>query len=160
MPWRRQISSSSARAGPLSAGRDHHQALDFSPPAFGRDAEHGLRRYDDDRQVDVLGQRGRRRQAGDAVQLGRVRVDRIDRAGETSADDVAQDGPADRAGAPARPDDRDRGRGQHRPHARHVGRLLPYGDRIPVGAQRGIRLAGRQREREVVRAIGQGAVHR
>jgi hypothetical protein len=50
--------------------------------------------------------------------------------------------PPDRAGAPARADDRDRGWHQHGPHARHVRGPLPHGDRIAVGAQGGIRLVG------------------
>ena len=108
----------------------------------------------------MLGQRCRRRQAGDAVQFGRVRVDRVDQAGVAAGDDVFQDGPADRSGAAARADDRDRGRGQHGPHARHVGRSLPHGDRIAVGAQGGIGLVGGQREREVVHAVYQAAMHR
>ena len=93
-----------------------------------------------------------------AVQLGRGRVDRVDRAGEAAVDEVPQDRPADRSGAPARADDRDRGRHQHGPHARHVRGPLPHGDRIAVGAQGGVRLVGRQRERQVIHAVHQGAL--
>ena len=158
MLWRRQISSSSARAGPRQSGRDHHQRPDAPPPAVLGDPEHRPGRDGDDRQVDVLGQRGRRRQAGDAVQLGRARVDRVDRAREAAVDEVPQDRPADRSGAPARADDRDRGRHQHGPHARHVRGPLPHGDRIAVGAQRGVRLVGGQRERQVIHAVHQGTL--
>ena len=45
------------------------------------------------------------------------------------------------------------------PNARHVRRPLPHGDRIAVGAQGGIRLVGGQRERQVVHAVHQGALH-
>ena len=55
-------------------------------------------------------------------------------------------------------DDRDRGRHQRVPHARHVGRPLPYGDRIAVGAQGRVRLVGGQRERQVIHAVHQGAL--
>ena len=58
----------------------------------------------------------------------------------------------------ARADDRDRGRHQHVPHARHVRRPLPHGDRIAVGAQGRVRLIGRQRERQVIHAVHQGAL--
>ena len=44
------------------------------------------------------------------------------------------------------------------PHARHVGGPLPYGDRIAVGAQGGVRLVGGQRERQVIHAVHQGAL--
>ena len=44
------------------------------------------------------------------------------------------------------------------PQARHVRRLLPFGDRLTVGAQGGVGLIDRQREREVVYAVGQGTV--
>ena len=60
----------------------------------------------------------------------------------------------------ARADDRDRGRGQHVPQARHAGGPFPFGDRVAVGAEGGVGLAGGQREREVVHTVGQGAVHR
>ena len=62
-------------------------------------------------------------------------------------------------GPPARADHRDRGRGQHVPQARQVGRPLPFGDRITVGAQGGVRLAGGQRERQVIHAIRQSPLH-
>ena len=140
-------------------GRDHHQRPDAPPPAVLGDPEHRPRRDGDDRQVDLVGQRGRRRQAGDAVQLRRARVDRVDRAREAAVDEVAQDRPADRSGATASADDRDRGRHQHGPHARHVRGPLPHGDRIAVGAQRGVRLVGGQRERQVIHAVHQGALH-
>ena len=61
-------------------------------------------------------------------------------------------------GRPARADDRDRGRHQRVPHARHVRGPLPYGDRIAVGAQGGVRLVGGQRERQVIHAVYQGAL--
>ena len=139
-------------------GRDHHQRPDAPPPAVLGDPEHRPRRDGDDRQVDLLGQRGRRRQAADAVQLSRARVDRVDRAREAAVDEVLQDRPPDRSGAPARADDRDRGRHQHGPHARHVRGPLPHGDRIAVGAQGGIGLVGGQRERQVIHAVHQGAL--
>ena len=44
------------------------------------------------------------------------------------------------------------------PQAGHVGRPLPLGHRVTVGAEGGVRLPGRQREREIVHAVGQGAV--
>jgi len=140
------------------ADRDHHQRL-YSPlPAVLGDLEHRPGRRGDDRQVDLVRQRGRRQQATDAVQLRRMRVDRVDRAGKTAGDDALQDGPPDRSGAPARADDRHRGRHQHVPHTRHVGGPLPHGDRIAVGAQGGVRLVGRQRERQVIHAVHQGAL--
>ena len=71
---------------------------------------------------------------------------------------LLQDGPPDRSGATASADDRDRGRRQHGPHARHVRGPLPHGDRIAVGAQRGVRLVGGQRERQVIHAVRQGAL--
>ncbi len=149
------------RAGrTVQARRDHHQGPGPPPPALPGDTGYGSRRRGNDRQVDLFGQRGRRWHAPDAVQLGRARVDRADRAGEVAADDVLQDGPADRPGAPARADDRDRGRGQHVPQARHAGGPLPLGDRVAVGAEGGVGLAGGQREGEVVHTVGQGAVHR
>ena len=49
---------------------------------------------------------------------------------------------------------------QHVPQAGHIGRPLPLGDRVTVGAHGGVSLAGRQREREVVHAVGQDAAHR
>ena len=70
------------RAGRAAESRrDHGQDLDPPLPALFGDTEHGRRRDSNDRQVDVLGQRGCRRQAGDAVQLSRARVDRVNRAG-------------------------------------------------------------------------------
>ena len=63
-------------------------------------------------------------------------------------------------GRQARADHRHRGRGQHVPQAGRVGGPFPFGDRITVGAQGGVGLVGGQREREVVHAVRQGAVHR
>ena len=59
MPWRRQMLQQlgAGRAG--QSGRDHHQGLDAPPPAVLGDTEHGRRRDGDDRQVNVVGQRGR-----------------------------------------------------------------------------------------------------
>ena len=105
------------------------------------------------------GQRGRRRQAGNAVQFGRGRIDRVDRAGEAAGHDAAQDDPPDRAEPPARADDGDRGRRQDVPQAGHVGRPFPLGHRVPVGAEGGVGLAGGQRERKVVHTVREGAVH-
>jgi hypothetical protein len=75
------------------------------------------------------------------MHLVRPRTPRLEAAG----DDGVQDGPADQPGAPARPDDGDRGRGQHVPRAGHVGRSFPFGDRIPVGVEAGVPLGGRKR---------------
>ncbi len=150
--------SSSARAGAVEARREHHQRLDPPLPAFLGDTGHRRRRRGDDRQIDAFGQGGRRRQAGHAVQLGHGRVDRVHRAGEVTGHDVVQDGPPDRAGPQAGADDRHRGRRQHMPQAGHIGRPLPRGHRVPVGAQGDVVLAGRQREGQVVHPVGQGAV--
>jgi hypothetical protein len=60
----------------------------------------------------------------------RSATDAPTRAREAAGDDVPQDGPPNRSGAPARPDDRDRSRGQHVPQARYVSRLLSLGDGI------------------------------
>jgi hypothetical protein len=99
------------RAGRAAESRRHHyQRLDPPFPAFFGDTDHGRRRCGDDRQVDVLGQSGRRRDAGNAVQFGHGWVDRVHRAGEAAGHDVAQDGPPDGAGPPAGADDRHRGR--------------------------------------------------
>ena len=147
------------RAGrAVETRREHHQRLDPALPAFLGDTGHGRGRRGDDRQVDTLRQSGRRRQAGNAVQFGRGRVDRVDRAGEAAGHDAAQDGPPDRAVPPAGADDRDRGRRQYVPQAGHVGRPLPLGHRVTVGAEGDVLLAGRQREGEVVHPVGQGAV--
>ena len=145
-------------AGAVESRCEYHQRLDPPPPAFPGDAGHRRGRCGDDRQVDALRQGGRRRQAGNAVQFGRGRVDRVDGAGEAAADDAAQDGPPDRAVPPPGADDRDRGRGQHVPQAGHIGRPLPLGHRVTVGAEGDVLLAGRQRERKVVHAIHQGAL--
>ena len=67
--------------------------------------------------------------------------------------------PADQ-GRPAGADDRDRGRDQRVPQAGHVGRPLAFGYRVPVGAEGGVGVGGRQREPEVVHVAVQGAVHR
>jgi hypothetical protein len=127
-------------------------------PAFFGDTDHGSRRCGDDRQVDVLGQSGRRRDAGNAVQFGHGRVDCVHRAGEAAGHDVVQDGPPDGAGPPAGADDRHRGRRQYVPQAGHIGRPLPLGHRVTVAAEGDVGLAGGQREGEVVPAVGQGAV--
>ena len=149
------------RAGRTAESRrDHYQGPDAPLPALPGDTGHGRRRRGNDRQVDFPGQRGRRWHAGDAVQFGRARVDGVDRPGEVAGGDVLQDGPADRRGAPARADDRDRGRGQHVPQAGHVGGSLSFGDRVAVGAEGGVGLVGGQREPELVHAVGQGTVHR
>ena len=147
------------RAGrAVESRREHHQRLDPALPAFFGDTDYGRRRRSNDRQVDCPGQSGRRRDAGNAVQLGHGRVDRVDGAGEAAGHDAVQDGPPDRAGPPAGADDRDRGRRQHMPQAGHVGRPLPLGHRLTVGAEGDVLLAGRQREGEVVHAVVQGAV--
>ena len=147
------------RAGRAAeARRDHHQRPDPALPAFLGDAGHGRRRHGDDRQVDALGQRGRRRHAAGAFQFGHGRVDRVDRAGEAAAQDVPQDRPPDRPGPPARADHRDRRGPQHVLQARHAGRPFALGHRLAVGAERDVGLAGRQREGQVVHAVGQGAV--
>ena len=44
------------------------------------------------------------------------------------------------------------------PQAGHVGRPLPLGHRVTVGAEGDVLLAGGQREGEVVHPVGQGAV--
>ena len=49
---------------------------------------------------------------------------------------------------------------QHVPQAGHIGRPLPFGDRVMIRADGGVGLAGRQREREVVHAVGQDTAHR
>ena len=95
MPWRRQVPSSSARAGgELQPGRDHDQGLDSPLPAVLGDPEHGRWRCRDDRP----GQRGRAAPAADGAagtpfQFGRVRVDRVHRAREAAGDDVLPGGP-------------------------------------------------------------------
>ncbi len=138
--------------------REHHQRLDPPLPALFGDTDHGRRRCGDDRQVDLLGQGGRRRDAGHALQFGHGRVNRVHRAGEAAGHDVVQDRPPDRAGPPAGADDRDRGRRQHVPQAGHIGRALPRGHRVTVAAQGDVGLVGGQREGEVVHAVGQGAM--
>ena len=142
----------------VQARRDHHQGPDPPPPALLGDTGHGRRRRGDDRQVDFPGQRGGRRHARDPVQLGHARVNRVDRPREVAGGDVLQDGPPDGAGVSARADDRDRGWGQHVPQARHAGGPFPFGDRVTVGAEGGVGLAGRQRKRQVVHAVRQGAL--
>ena len=147
------------RAGrAVESRREHHQRLDPPLPAFFGDTDHGRRRCGDDRQVDFPGQSGRRRDAGNALQFGHGRVDRVHRAGKAAGRDVAQDDPPDRAGPQAGADDRDRGRRQHVPQAGHIGRALPRGHRVTVTAEGDVGLAGGQREGEIVHAVGQGAV--
>ena len=135
--------------------RHHDQGPDSPLPAFLGDAEHGRGRRGDDRQVDRLGQRGHRRQAAHAFQLAATRVDRVDPAGEAAGDDVPQDRPAGRAGAPTRADHRDRRRGQHMAQAGHVSRPLPLGDRVTISAQGGVGLVSGQRELELVHPVRQ-----
>ena len=67
---------------PANAGGDHDQGLDPPPPAFLGDPQQGSRGHGDNRQVNVLGQRGDRRHAADALQVAPARIDCMDRAGE------------------------------------------------------------------------------
>jgi len=46
------------------------------------------------------------------------------------------------------------------PQARHISRALPFADCIPVGAQGSVGLVARQRERDLVHTVGQGALGR
>ena len=138
--------------------RGYDQGLDPPPPAVFSDTEHGSRGYGDDRQVDLLRQCGRRRHAAHAVQLGRARVDRVNPAGEAVIDDVLQDRPPDRSGAPARADDGNGARGQQVRQTGCIGRPFPFGDRVEVGAGAGITAAARQWEPQIIDTVFQGAV--
>ena len=84
MPWRRQMPSSSARAAPLSPAAITTSALTPRRPQSSAIPSTAAAGAAMTARSTSLGQRGRRRHAGNAVQLGRARVDRVDRAGEAA----------------------------------------------------------------------------
>ena len=135
------------------AGRDHaERAYAQAERRLGR-LEDDLRREADDREVDALGHLLDRGVAGDARDWRAVPVHGIGGAGEPALDDVAEELPADRAGT--------RGRAEHR-HARGSEEGLEGGDDGSVVAlvhPRAVGLAGRDRELELHRPLGEPPRH-
>ena len=122
--------------------------------ALGRHLGHRGRRHCDHRQVHRPGQVVDGRHAGDALHGPGVRIDRIDGPGEAAGHDVAQDGPAECAAAPARAHHGDRSRPQQRAQARHVRPAFPAGHRLQVMAQPVIVVAVGQGEGQLDHATG------
>ncbi len=76
-------------------GRDHDQRADPGGGQVVDDAQDGGRRNGDDRQVDASRQRPGARQTGDAVDVGRLGVHRVDGTHEAALADGVEDAPAD-----------------------------------------------------------------
>ena len=130
------------------AERAHAQA----ERCLGR-LEDDLRREADDREVDALGHLSDRGVAVDPRDCRALPVHGIRGAGEPALDDVAEELPADRAGT--------RGGAQHR-HARGPEEGLQGRDDRSVVAlvhPRAVRLAGRDRELELHRPLGEPPRH-
>jgi hypothetical protein len=126
-PWRReaadgrllQLGARGARLG--EAGGEHHDRAHAALAALLDDARNVLGGCRDHCQVDRLGQVEHRSEGRDALHQVGVVVDRVDRAAEPVVQQVAEHLGTQSASALARPDHRDRGRCQHRPHRGRLG---------------------------------------
>ncbi len=94
----------------LVAGGDHHQPLRAARHRVVHDSRDRRARHHDHRQIDRLGQIAQAPVGTDRMDGRRVRVDRIDRAGEAELDQVVQDLTADRLLLARGADDGDRPR--------------------------------------------------
>jgi hypothetical protein len=140
--------------GGVEPGGDDHQGPHAPLAALSGHLEHPRGGHRDHGQVHSLRQ-VRHGGQGPLVQLRGVRVHRVQAAGVAAGPDVVEDGPADRAGPPAGTDHRHRLGREHGPQAGRVGVALPAAHRVEVIVQRGPGVLARQREREVVDALGE-----
>ncbi len=127
----------------VHTGRDDDQRAHTSAAALVGDAGHGFRGYAQHRQLRRLGQLHHRRVAVDVRHRLRVRVDRVEIAGEVALHQVAQHDVSDRSRRPARAHHRDRTGLQHVGQARHIGCPFPFRNGVEVA------LAGFQAEVDV-----------
>src|SRR5581483_765838 len=130
MPWRwaRRIRSRSTAARFGEAGRDHHDAFHLLGGALADDLGNGDGRHADDGQVDVVGDLEHGRVGPHPADVGRLRVDRIDRPLEITVEEVAEDLVADAARRLPGADDGDRPGGEEAADGPGLGLVLPLGD--------------------------------
>ena len=120
-------------AGFREARRDHDQRLDAGRRTVVDDSQDRGARHGDDRQIDAARRVGERSIAGQTFELGGVRVDRVDRAGEPGLDECVQDAAAEAARLARRADYRDALRREQRLQRGHRRQRLPAlgrGDRL------------------------------
>ena len=123
------------------AAADDHEPVDALVPALLDYVEHDRCGYRDDRKLDRIGNVENARVRPNAVDVMRVRVDRIERAVQPGAQQIPEDGVADLALIAARADDRDRGRVQQPRDGPGVGALLPLAhDRLGQRGRRDVKL--------------------
>ena len=107
------------------AAADDHEPVDALVPALLDYVEHDRCGYRDDRKLDRIGNLENARVRPNAVDVMRIRVDRIERAVQSGSQQIPEDGVADLALMAARADDRDRGRVQQPRDGPRVSALLP-----------------------------------
>ena len=148
------------RAQQVEAGGDDHEGPDAAFPALRRDLGERLAAGTAITARSTLcGKRIHRGQAGQALQGGGPRVDRVHRAGEPTGHDVPQDLPAHGSAPPARADHGHRRRVQQVPQALDIRAALTrrHGIQIPVQARAG---GFGEREGQFHHAIGHPPLNR